>query len=649
VHHDEGEAREQAQLRIGLCYEKLGSKTIQQAREAFQKVLDNYPAQSKEVTVAREKLMGLERARSEIEEKGDTIRIRKIYTIKEDGRVVSPNGRYVASIDWDNICVKVHDMQTGKSWPVSEKGGWEEPGRFPDYPIWHPKSKQLAYWWYIEDKAEFRIVNLHGTETRVLKSGAIEELVWPEDWSRDGKYILGAKRKVIQKKPLKYDYDIALLTVADGSVKIIKSQNGRSCNTYRLAPDNSYLLCDLQPSPDVKPLDIFKIDIATGAETRLVNHPAADWNPFLSPDGDYLIFLSNRTGSRGLWALSMKDGQADGEPFQLKVVLGNGSVVYEITDDGALIFGQGIPSRNVKIATLDFNNGKVISDPKVLPKRFEGLNFMPFWSPDGKHLAYGSYREEGDWRKKMLFVIYDLETEEETELQTDLMMAGAWQSQRARWSPDGKSLLVLGGSRRRGVTGFYLFDIKTGKRTPLLEKEFEQGEEIVGVRPELAPDGNTIYYLQWDGYKRILMKYVISSAEKSILHESEKGISYTVLSPDGNYLAFMHSDKPNELWIIPTDGGEARHIGSLDEGQLIKYPEWTPDSRQVIAYAWEPKDLYSFPVDGGKPTKLNLKLEDGLHLSIHPDGMRIAFTHRPRKGGDIYIMENFLPKTKNKK
>jgi len=45
----------------------------------------------------------------------------------------------------------------------------------------------------------------------------------------------------------------------------------------------------------------------------------------------------------------------------------------------------------------------------------------------------------------MLFAIYDLETGEETELQTNLWMIFAIQMQRARWSPDGKSLLIQGG------------------------------------------------------------------------------------------------------------------------------------------------------------------------------------------------------------
>ena len=38
-----------AQYQIGLCYEKLGMK---EAQKAYQKVLDNYPEQEQEITLA---------------------------------------------------------------------------------------------------------------------------------------------------------------------------------------------------------------------------------------------------------------------------------------------------------------------------------------------------------------------------------------------------------------------------------------------------------------------------------------------------------------------------------------------------------------------------------------------------------------------
>ncbi|MFH2043218.1 MAG: tetratricopeptide repeat protein, partial [Acidobacteriota bacterium] len=54
----------QAQLRIGLCHEKRGEKNLQQAQDAFQKVIDNYPSQSEEVRIAKEKLSLISKTQS---------------------------------------------------------------------------------------------------------------------------------------------------------------------------------------------------------------------------------------------------------------------------------------------------------------------------------------------------------------------------------------------------------------------------------------------------------------------------------------------------------------------------------------------------------------------------------------------------------
>ena len=42
-----------AQLHIGLCYEKLGQNAMEQAQNAFRKVVDKYPHQIEQVTKAQ--------------------------------------------------------------------------------------------------------------------------------------------------------------------------------------------------------------------------------------------------------------------------------------------------------------------------------------------------------------------------------------------------------------------------------------------------------------------------------------------------------------------------------------------------------------------------------------------------------------------
>ncbi len=55
--------------------------------------------------------------------------------------------------------------------------------------------------------------------------------------------------------------------------------------------------------------EIYTVDVASGVERRLTNHPAADVAPAWSPDGKKLAFLSNREGAWSVYILDIKSGQ----------------------------------------------------------------------------------------------------------------------------------------------------------------------------------------------------------------------------------------------------------------------------------------------------------------------------------------------------
>jgi tricorn protease-like protein len=62
-------------------------------------------------------------------------------------------------------------------------------------------------------------------------------------------------------------------------------------------------------------------------------------------------------------------------------------------------------------------------------------------------------------------------------------------------------------------------------------------------------------------------------------------------------------------------------------------------------------DMWRLSIDDGQPQKLDMKMTRFRHLSIHPDGRHIAFSSfgRTIKHPEVWLMENFLPKTEIKK
>ncbi len=55
--------------------------------------------------------------------------------------------------------------------------------------------------------------------------------------------------------------------------------------------------------------EIYAVDVASGQEKRLTEHPAADVAPAWSPDGKRLAFLSNREGAWAVYVLEIQSGR----------------------------------------------------------------------------------------------------------------------------------------------------------------------------------------------------------------------------------------------------------------------------------------------------------------------------------------------------
>jgi hypothetical protein len=55
--------------------------------------------------------------------------------------------------------------------------------------------------------------------------------------------------------------------------------------------------------------------------------------------------------------------------------------------------------------------------------------------------------------------------------------------------------------------------------------------------------------------------------------------------------------------------------------------------------------LWRISVEGGEPQKLELTIDNLMHMRVHLDGQRIVYTAGEYKA-EIWVMENFLPDLK---
>jgi len=544
----------------------------------------------------------------------------------------SPDGRYYSDVNWKtggNLAI--YDLETGAKRDVTDEGH----SGSAQASIWSPDGKQIAYLWSKGPDISLRIVGIDGSRPRVLYSSPAEtEVLVPRTWSRDGKHILALHWKGKSKTR-----DIVLMSVADGSIRVLKSL-GNYLFRMSLSPDGRYVA---YKSPQNEG-DISLLATNGSYETTLVKHPAEDFAPVWVSDGNRIVFVSDRSGSLGIWVLKVVDGKPKGSPQLIKQNL-DGMWPLGLTQDGSYYYVRPAFNTDVYVATLDPETGEVVIPPAKAIHSFEGFNGHSAFSPDGKYLAYISQRLRGTSYFRAL-VIHSLETGEERVISPKNMELTHFPC----WSPDGRSILASSTD-----LAIYQIDTETGVVTLVVRKN-EQG--AISAPPAWFPDGSKITFKR-HGVIRIYdfeTKQEWKPDFQLVCGDKDDGAGLA-LSPDGQQLAFMIGcDNEWSLQIAPSSGGDTREVIRLSKEETAggRGLTWSPDGRHLL-FLGKPKDdatglgeLWRIPVEGGALQNLGLKMKSyGAHLSFHPDGRRIAFTGAGPDSGsgpEVWAIENFLPK-----
>jgi len=623
-----------ALVAMGQCYEKLGDAQAQEARKAYERVVREFSDQQELVQAARARLMALKPTTP------PTITVRQVRAPNTDVfGAPSRDGAYLTFRD-SSENIKICDLATGQIRQLTKR---QSVNQSAYHSIPSPDGKLVAYTWYQNGRYELRVVGLEGTEPRVLYSNAETKWVQLTDWSPDGKSILAIF------SPKEGD-QMVLVSVADGSVRVLKTSKQGIPQRPRFSPDGRYIAYDFPQRPGSAERDIFVLALDGGRETPLVQHPANDVHPDWTPDGKRILFLSNRAGTMGAWLMRVADGKTQGTPELVKPDLGRNFKPLGFTRKGSYYYGVGTAGSDVYTAELDLATGKLLVPPSPATQRFEGSNSRPDWSADGRQLIFLSQRSPGAWGSRALCV-RSVESGELRELVSKLHQV-TW----VRWSPDGRSLLA-GGRTGPGLEpvegyGIYRIDVQTG--------EFNRVAEMVLGGPVVwSRDGKAVFrYILGDGpaKKTSLVARDLETGHERELHSIAASSYYVrgvvALSRDGRQLAFVVADadsRPKVLKVMPAAGGEARDL--LREAQLSGDLAWTPDGLGLLFTKRSPGDskteLWLISVQGGEPRRLELAAEGMRDVCIHPDGRHIAFTE-VKSRNEVWVLENFLPAPKAK-
>lgn len=424
--------------------------------------------------------------------------------------------------------------------------------------------------------------------------------------------------------------EIVLVSVADGSVSVVKSLDSGFPWEMQFSPNGRYIAFDLMRSDRKR--DIFLLTADGTQETPLVEHPADDRLLGWAPDGNRIVFASDRTERQSIWLIQVDDGKPQG----LRQLAGPQMGSFEplgLTREGSFYFGLTSGGTNIYTAKLDPQTHKLLAPPVMAIRRREGQNVASDWSPDGQYLACLSlnWRGMAAGTEHLLFIL-SVETNQLQEISTELR--GIVSS--LRWSPDGRSILCWAPAKP-WRWGIQQMDVQTGELTTVT-KGGRSG-------PIWAPDGKAVFYRRNTtraerGPNRtisIIRREIDTGAEQE-LYSSLKIANLTV-SSDGRHLAFSDTAA---LKVLSVTGGEPREVAKLEDVSTIA---WTRDSRYLLFGKGKfGTELWRVPSEGGEPEKLDLTMHRLKHLRVHPDGQRITFAGQAQPSkNELWVMENFLP------
>lgn len=615
-----------ALVRMAECYLKLGDA---EARTIYARVIREFADQGEAAAMARARLGGGVAVATAA--KGD----RAVWTgpnVDMTGRV-SPDGRFISFVDWSNGRLMMRDVATNvdraltAAAPNLQRAQWSAMSK---------DGKQIVYEW-VGARAEVHIAALPGSgflePRRFIVANAAS--FSPFDWSPDGRWIATA-----------FDLtdgtgQIGVIAVADGSFRNLKSVDrgvvAKLTNPTSIffSPDGKYLAYDRPPTGTSQQRDVFVLAIDGSRDIPAVVHGANDFVMGWSPDGTRLLFRSDRAGSWGLWAQPFADGAAQGAPELLKSDIGR-SVSLGVTASGALYLYKRISTRDIAIATIDLEAGKLLGPPVGFPQGFVEGAQNATWSPDGKYLAYLVTCDNG------CIAIRSVATGQVRRLAPTLSDVRG-----QSWSPDGRSLLV-GGRDVRGREGMFQIDVQSGEAAAVMS------DGLTGLAG-WSPDGKKVYFSRSDA----VVERDFASGSERVVHREAGPVNYTQLSPDGQYVfrvsRFDPSTQSASLLLVPVAGGQPRELFRVttSEGFMPGPFEWTPDSRAVLAIknVGSRRELWLVPVAGGPHRKLdidpNIWMAESTGgrdrgFSLSPDGRSIAF-QMGKSASEVWALENFLP------
>jgi len=532
--------------------------------------------------------------------------------------VISPDGEKIAYIGRapDGVDVFVKDLAGGRALPLTAGCGDCYRGR----PRWTPDGRSIVF-------SEDEDVGAFVSYAIPWLGGPMRTITASQVWDVHGNRVAY------------YSGDSILARDLDGGEPVLLNRS-LSSHSGTWSPDGSRLAfvrgaTGFVQWGSVGNSSILIVNEQGGDRVPVVDHASLNVSPVWMPDGDHLLFVSDREGARDIYMVRVgPSGLSRGEPVRITTGLNPHSISLS-EDGGTLVYSQFILRRNIwKMAMPD--SGAVLQSQSELTPVTVGNQAVENsdLSADGRWLAFDS-----DLEGNYDIYIVSVDGGEPRPLTTH--PADDWMGSISR---DGSEIAF--DSWRDDSPDLYLISADgTGEVRLTSDSGLEAG-------PRFSPDGLQIAFMAtqargWTSQIFVMGRDSVGApwgAPRQLTTSDLKGKWPGGWSPDGRQISYYSGRTYDAIMVVTLDGQEREIFSAAAAGFTdVEWPTWSEDGRSIYLFTEDSSGtdaLYKMPAAGGTPQPV-IRFDDRTRRVPYAPTIGHGMIYLPigEMESDIYVMD----------
>lgn len=456
-------------------------------------------------------------------------------------------------------------------------------------------------------------------------------------FSPDGQYLVYASDQEVNQQ-----FEIFSVRVTGGEVTRLNTQltlPGSDVGFFEISPDGQWVVYRADSEQD-NMFEIFSVPIAGGTPVRLnVNLPnGGDIRSYkISPDSSRVVYIADQIVSERveLFSVPISGGSVqrlnsqlptDGDVEQFSIDSNSGRVVY--TADRNNTGDRGLYSTSIASGgATPLTTSNDVLDFKI--------------RPDGEFVVFRAINSSDEIQ------LYRVATLGSFVLRLNATLPDGGSVGRFEISADNSRVVYLADQNIDDVTELFSVTFAASLRTRLNGDLAIAGEEFVGdvAGYQLSPDGQSVLYYAdqiQDGVFELFRVGVTGGPNTRLNTELpiggdviESGFKFTPDSTRVVYLADQTADNVTEIFSVPVLGGTPTRLNAdlPVGGDVIFDFQIAPDSSYITYHAQQNtadvNELYLVPTDGGNSKRINGNLPIGADVEffyqISSDGQHVIY------------------------